>query len=161
MPLLFIALAGWAMADPPPPAAPPIIVIHSADIEVTTLGYCTTRDGRHLDLRRTMFLANDALDFDAPGGPFRARIEGPKLLVDAIGERSNHSTYFNRIDYQIEHDDHRNLDIRVQLAWIEGRLAVYWRETYQNRIYRQGFYAIVGQGVEFICAGEGGITSAD
>ena len=108
-----------------------------------------------------MFLDDRPVVFDALGGPFRARVEEQTLLVEALGENSDRGTYLNRIDYQVGEDGGGNLDLQTQLAFVEGRLAVFWRETYRNRIYDQGFYGITGQGVEFICKGRGGIRVED
>ena len=145
-----------------PPAQPPgsrqVTVANSREIHLTgPLGDCLTRDGRRIDMDRVMFLDSRPVVFDAPGGPFRARVEEQTLFIETVGENSDRGSYYNRIDYQVGEDGGGALDLQIQLAFVEGRLAVFWRETYRNRIYDQGLYGLAGQGVEFICKGRGGI----
>lgn len=157
--VLFSALIFAAQAAPAttPPESLPVTVVNSREVRLSgPLGDCLTRDGRRIDMDRVMFLDERPVVFDAPGGPFRARVEEQTLFVEAMGESSERGTYYNRIDYQVGEDGGGAPDLQIQLAFVEGRLAVFWRETYRNRIYDQGFYAVVGQGVESICTGRGG-----
>ena len=152
--LLYAAQAAPAAA---PAKSRPVTMVNSREIRLEgPAGDCVARDGRRIDMDRVMFLDDRPVVFDAPGGPFRARVEEQMLLVEAIGESSDRSTYYNRIDYQVGEDGGGNLDLQIQLAFVEGRLAVFWRETYRNRIYDQGLYAVGGQDVEFVCKGRGG-----
>jgi len=160
--MMAAALVAFLAAQPA--AAAPPTVVSSREVAIDLLGNCVTRDGRAIDLHRVAFLDDRPLVFDAPGGPYRAWIEGQKLLV----ENPAREIYFNRIDYQVAADGGGDLDLEVRLALVEGRLAVYWRETYRNRTYRQGLYTIAardlhrtGEGVTYLCAGSGGIRVDD
>lgn len=163
------ATQGLVTPAPAEPQAPPslrrvdpVTVINSDEIVLDGIGDCVTRDGREIDLRRVMYLDNGRLTFDAPGGPFRAYVQNETLLIDRLGARDAVlDTYFIRIDYQVAADGGGNLDLQIQLASVEGRLAVYWRETYRNRGYHQGLYTISGQSLTFLCAGRGGIRTED
>jgi hypothetical protein len=53
------------------------------------------------------------------------------------------------------------LDVDLKFALVEGKFAVYWRETYQHRMYRQGLLKIDGEDLVKLCEGEGGISSED
>jgi hypothetical protein len=51
------------------------------------------------------------------------------------------------------------LDIQLKLVTFEGALALYWRETYLHRTYRQGLFEIQGMRASPLCEGAGGVTS--
>jgi hypothetical protein len=103
------------------------------------LGSCVGACGR-VDLDRVMFLANKAILIDGPTGPLRVSLEREDLLIKELGGSSPQREYFNNVGYQVDQDD--DLDVELKLARVDGKLAVYWRETYKNRIYRQGLFAI-------------------
>lgn len=137
-----------------PPSTPPQINLDPA-------GGCEGGNGR-IDMRRVMFLENRTLEVDGGTGPLRLRLDGETFYSEEIGERSERRTYFNRIDAMVQPGE--DLDIELKLALVNGRLVLYWRETYQNRFYRQGLLTIEGralfgddeQVMTPLCVGRGG-----
>jgi hypothetical protein len=120
-----------------------------------------------VDMSRVMFLENRTLVIEGATGPLQLRLNGESFAVEEIGEHSEHRTYAEPIDAMVEPDE--NLDIELKLALIGSRLALYWRETYQNRFYRQGLLAIEGRAFfnpregglrRPLCEGSGGSQSA-
>lgn len=134
-------------------------------LRLDTSGSCEG-DGISIDMRRVMFLENRTLVIDGATGPLQLRVEGEDFAAEEIGEHSQHRTYAEPIDAMTEPDE--DLDIELKLALVNNQLALYWRETYQNRFYRQGLLAIEGRrffnseagGLRPLCEGRGGSHSA-
>jgi hypothetical protein len=113
------------------------------------LGNCLTSDRRPIDLKTVLF--GDNRQIDANGR--RYRLDRQTLAWERIGdpEGLRHAT---RIGPLVSRDG--NIDIRLQFAFVEGRLSLYWRETYEHHSYRQGVFTIVGDDLVRLCEGEGG-----
>lgn len=128
------------------------------------IGNCLGPSGA-IDLSRVMFLENKSIVIDGPNGPLRASIDGEDLLITELAGSLRKREYFNNIGYQVDQND--DLDVELRLASVKGGLAVYWRETYRNRIYRQGLFAIDvdqlfkagGRELVPLCSGKGGSHS--
>ena len=133
-------------------------------INLISTGSCESSAGR-IDMQRVMFLENRTLDVDGGTGPLRLRLDGETFYSDEIGEHSRHRTYFDKIDALIRPD--QDLDIDLKFAFVNGRLMLYWRETYQHRFYRHGLVSLEGralfgdenQGMTILCEGRGGSYS--
>ncbi|HVQ08927.1 MAG TPA: hypothetical protein VMS43_10895 [Allosphingosinicella sp.] len=134
------------------------------ELRLDTTGSCEGQRGS-VDMRRVMFLENQMLVIDGATGPLQIEVEGENFSVEEIGEGSGHRTYAEPMDGVIEPDE--DLDIELKLALVDGRLALYWRETYRNRFYRQGLLTIEGRaffnaedrGLRPLCEGRGGSRS--
>jgi hypothetical protein len=135
-------------------------------INLDPTGWCEGSGGR-IDLHRVMFLENRTLEVDGGTGPLLLRLEDETFYSDEIGERSRHRTYFDKIDALVQPSE--DLDIELKFAVVNGRLTLYWRETYQNRFYRHGLLSLEGralfgdnaQAMIPLCAGRGGHESGD
>lgn len=111
-------------------------------------------NGRSIDLHRVMFLENRTLDIDWVGGTLRLSVDGDNFYADEMAEGRIVRRHYRSIRGDIENGD--GLDIQLKFGYFENVLVLYWRETFQNRIYRQGLFRVVGPAVTFLCAGEGG-----
>jgi hypothetical protein len=120
-----------------------------------------------IDMARVMFLENRTLDFDGATGPLQLRLDGETFYSEEVGEHSGHRTYFNRIDALVQSGE--DIDIDLKLALLNGRLVLYWRETYQHRFWRYGLVSIEGRALfgddavamRPLCNGRGGDSSVD
>lgn len=127
-------------------------------------GSCEGGSG-NVDMRRVMFLENRTLVVEGATGPLQIELEGENFSIEEIGEGSGRRTYAEPMDAMIEPDS--DLDIELKLALVDSRLALYWRETYRNRFYRQGLLAIEARaffnaedrGLRPLCEGRGGSHS--
>jgi hypothetical protein len=121
--------------------------------EVSAIGYCRS-EGQITDLRRMMVLETQRLDIAGEQGrPIRVELEGESVRFERLdGDRSSWSFNIGHIADSEEH-----LDVELKLARVENQLAVYWRETSQRRIYRQGLLRVVGDGLVRWCEGRGGV----
>lgn len=117
------------------------------------MGNCE-QNGRSIDLHRVMLLENRWIDIDSPQGPLRISVNRGTFLATEIGPRSERRQFISDISDTI--DPGSQIDIELKLAYLDGRLVLYWKETFQNRRYRQGLFNIVGTEVASLCEGLGG-----
>jgi len=118
--------------------------------------------GTRINMNRVMFLENQTLEVDGSTGPLMIRVEDETFTAEEIGAHSEHRTYFNKIDALVQ--EGRDLDIELKLAMLDGRLLLYWRETFQHRFWRYGLVTIEGQALfrgdavplRPVCEGRGG-----
>jgi len=101
-----------------------------------------------------MFLENRTVDIDWRAGKLRLSFDGDNFHADEIRHGRSVTQHYRSILDEIENGD--DLDIELKFAYFENRLLIYWRETFQNRPYRQGLFEINGPDVAFLCAGRGG-----
>ena len=162
MNLIVLALL---LSGPVEPSPEPRILSPEAQLRtIDTIGSCEGSGGS-IDLRRVMFLENRSIVIDGSQGPLRISVERDDFLVEEIGEGSQHRQYYNDIGNEV--DESGELDIELKLASVEGRLVLYWKETFQNRIYRQGIFSINPSGFFLateesltpLCEGRGGSNS--
>lgn len=117
------------------------------------LGHCE-QNGHSIDMRRVMFLENRSIDMNSRTGPLRISIDHSDFIIEEVGQRSRHRRFINDVANTI--DPAGNLDIELKLAYYNGNLLLYWKETFQNRHYRQGLFNIVGADLTPLCTGVGG-----
>lgn len=134
-----IWLAALTLQPPPPPG-----IVH-----VDALGSCVGQGGP-VELQRVLFAENRSIDIDQR----RLGLERESLWIERIGDPGAGRT---RIEVAYLISPRADIDIKLQFAMVEGRLSLYWRETYQYRLYRQGIFTIVGDELIPLCEGEGGI----
>jgi len=149
--LVFAAILFGTAADPP--RTQTVILTEEIRQAFDPVGDCEG-NGRSFDLHRMMILEDRPVDIDSPDGPLRVSVHGEDLFFDAVGPTSPDRRYYTNVDSEIDPRD--DLDIELKLAYFEGRLVLYWKETFQNRIYRQGLFSIAGHAVVPLCTGHGG-----
>jgi hypothetical protein len=118
---------------------------------LTPIGYCTAADGP-VDLSRLWYLENrsvEAANHRVGLGPQSVGI----TVLDATPVRTHH----HDIPWMVsERGSAGDPDVELKLVVLEGQLAVYWRETYQHRMYRQGLFRVEGSRLVRWCEGMGG-----
>lgn len=142
-------LSGAASIDQAPAAA-------MSDIQRDQVGRCEGQ-GRSFDLRRLMMLENRTVDIDGPNGTLRVRLDEEHLFIDAVSGAATQTVFGVNIGDEI--DPHEDLDVELKLGYFEGGLVVYWKETFQHRIYRQGLFSIEGERISILCVGNAGVTT--
>lgn len=147
--LAAMILAG--AAGPQPVASVPVTSVPEGELEIDPVGSCAA-GGKRFDLRRVMFLENRSIDIDGPDGPLRISLDEDSINIEALGGKARRSTYVNKIPYEIGDD----VDVQLKLALHDGKLVLYWKESFLYRTYRQGMFSIVGQDIAFLCEGNGG-----
>lgn len=145
--ILFAISLSVFVSNPPPVVAP--------ERALDPIGTCEGR-AESVDIRRLMFLRSTTLDAEIDGEPVRIEIDRERISIRSIAD--NQEMYEANVDYLIDPD--ANLDVALTLGLLDGRLILYWRETFINKIYRQGIFAINKDGVSQICEGRGGISSS-
>ncbi len=110
------------------------------------IGRCNY-DGGVIDLDEIWMLENQRVRRDAAT---TLRIDDTKFYV----ERGASASISEPI-YIIPSD--RPLDIDIKFAVVNGEIALYWRETFQHRSYRQGLLRINGDDLTPWCEGRGGV----
>jgi hypothetical protein len=124
-------------------------------VQVDEIGDCKGGE-KSYDLRRVMILANKSIDIVDDTGRDRVSINGDEVNIEALA--SKQGAYVVKLPYKIENG--ANLDIEASLAFLNGELLVYWKETLQHHIFKQGLFRITGQRLEFVCEGRGGVTAS-
>lgn len=136
-------------------AGPHVVV---PDVRLDRVGNCVTGEGRLVGLRNLMFLENRSLDISSGDGSIRIILEGERVEIETLGPKPVRGIYSTNIGDEVDPND--DLDIELKLALLSERLLIYWKETYQNRIYRQGLFRVVNEKVESFCEGKGGLNSS-
>jgi hypothetical protein len=106
-----------------------------------------------------MVLENEAVEIDGPRGPLIIGISGEQVQIRSARPRQDVPVHAENIADAV--DPEKDLDVELKLAYLDGRLVVFWKETYRHRIYRQGLFHIVGERVKALCTGRGGVTVRD
>lgn len=122
------------------------------------MGSCIAGD-RSIEMTQVLFLENRSVTvLDPARRPLRLRIEGERLILESDHPLLGRTQETRRIDRQITEES--DLDIELKFAWVEDALALYWRETFQHRIYRQGLMRVEGDALTPLCEGRAGQTSS-
>lgn len=123
------------------------------DADASALGSCLA-NGSPIDLRRVLFAENRSLDINDRNGVIRLRLDRELLKIERP-EDPGRGTLTIPIAYEIDRGS--DLDIRIQFAILDGKLMLYWRETFLHQTYRQGLFEISGENIIRFCEGRGGI----
>jgi len=136
-------------------AAPTVI----ASPKVDAVGDCVSARGQAFDLRKVMFLENRSLDLERGDETVRVTLRGERIELVKLGAKPDGGIYSTNIGDEVEADD--DLDVELKLAYVSGEAVLYWKETYQHRIYRQGMFRFLGDRVQKLCEGKGGVNSSN
>lgn len=140
------------------------------------LGTCQ-KDKENFYLNEAFFISNNILKMRLDQGFILIEKSRDSIRIetyDAGGKpvgysRTNISSLLNNLDKK-----NHNLDIRLSFVYIGGNLGVYWRETFENRPFKQGIFTFGDkwltrierdlQNVELelkpLCHGSGGVFSS-
>jgi hypothetical protein len=153
---LILLIAAISFASGPLP--PPLPTAPVDDTDRVGLGSCIGQDGP-VELRRSLFLENRELDFIGDGGPMRIALMGQTVRISAPNQSEDGRIYSRDIGESVS-EERGTADVNLKLALFEGRLVVYWRETVQHRIYRQGLFRVNGLDLTALCEGRAGFESS-
>ena len=145
---ILIADFGMIAAD-----APEVVV---PSIPPPRVGNCVAREGTSFDLGKLLFLKTDSVIVERPLETLRISIKGERVEIEDLRSRQE-GAYVTNIAGEVE--PKVDLDVELKLAMMTGSLVVYWKETYQHRIYRQGLFRFVNGRPAAVCEGRGGSTS--
>ncbi len=123
------------------------------------IGSCVSDKGKSFDLRNLVFLESRSIIIIDNNKHFRINVLRERVEISQLGSRSNSPSYYTNIGYEVEPED--DLDIELKLGAFSGELVIYWKETYQNQIFRQGLFRIAEQRVQPLCQGKGGFDSSE
>jgi hypothetical protein len=110
-----------------------------------------------------MFLENRELELDSSRGPVTLSIDGQRFMMRWTDPAANGAIRLTNVGEQVGRG--ATADVMLRLGLLEGRPVLYWRETFQNRQYRQGLFRIdlevVAQdrldALDALCEGSGGV----
>lgn len=153
MKLLILAAIFLSHSDGKVPDTPILLSDEQIRSGLDPAGNCEG-SGQSIDMHRVMFLENKTIDVSSPKGPLRLFFRGENFYAREVGQNSAHSLHYVDVDAEIDEDN--DLDIQLRFAYLDGSLKVYWKETFQNRIYRQGLFNVVGHELRSLCEGQGG-----
>lgn len=152
-PEILIMLAGIASVASPVSAAVPDT--QSAEIP-SILGSCISEHGP-VDMRRVLFLENRAMEYESSRGRILITLQEQSVKIMRLGDSD--TIYIRDIGSVVPHSG-GDADIFVKLALLDNRLLIYWRETFQHRIYRQGLLRIRDVELSALCEGFGGTEAS-
>ena len=112
-----------------------------------------------INLSRALVLENRSLEWTGSSGPIRITLQRQSVIIALIGSPDG-DTYPRNIGSLVAQGQD-NADIFLKLVLLENEPIVYWRETFQHRIYRQGMFRVVGHSLTRLCDGEAGETVLD
>lgn len=136
---------------------PSIVPSQSIDI-FDGIGACGDQV-RRVDMRRVAFLENQSIDLGTGSTQMRIRIEGEKAYTQAIGTNINQPTHIHNVALDVQRNG--DIDIQLKLAILDGQLLIYWRETFQHRMYRHGLLRPELTRLVPVCEGRGGFNSSE
>lgn len=154
--LLVISLALPSLANQPSPIPPrqDLVVTESRIRSDSWIGSCVS-GGRSFDLSRALMISNRVANIGSASEPVMARVDREAVeIIDGDGaSRSRGIVDVSRIA-----SADTDIDISLNFIILDGKISVYWKETYLNRRYRQGVVNLSRDGdVSIICEGVGGV----
>ena len=134
----------------------PVTVTNSRPVPFAGRTGTCEATGRSYNLHRLMILENRTIEIEGDGGPVRVSIDGEYVQIHTAGENSREIFATNIADIV---DPHSDLDIELKLGYFDGHLVIFWKETFQHRVYQQGMFRVEGHFLTRLCNGRGGVTS--
>jgi len=137
-----------------PPREPSLVVV--PDVQLSRTGDCASN--QKVDLNTMLVLENKMLDYVDKGVRYRIVLQGENVTISNLSEPGPRKVSLN---VGSEVDAGKDLDVELKLVILENALMVYWRETFQHKVYQQGLIKVSGDRLIFYCRGHGGFTSVD
>lgn len=158
----FILIALQAV-EPAPPLEPSMMVVNRPqsvvsvdDFELSAIGSCEGREGS-IEMQKLWLLQNKEVEIETPDGPRTVTVDREKLSITEVRDDDSTLKRIWQIDEMLTDEDEW-LDLQLSLGVLQGALVVYWRETFQNRMYKQGLFRVAGSELVPLCEGQGGIN---
>lgn len=126
------------------------------------LGSCGKPGGGFIDLRTVVFSQDRELLLSSSIGRHRLLLVGQKFRFETSDSRDDDGHEFGDVGHLVG-EAGGQADLFLTLGSLEGHPVLYWRETYQHRLFRQGLFnispgALKGMGSVLVpfCEGRGG-----
>lgn len=123
-------------------------------------GLCTSPE-RSIDLDDTFFLQNIAVQLPQEKNPTWVEIQGESIRLTRNGEKGIET---ERIDLELEISRHYgisdSLDISPTFIFLDGEIAVHWRQTFQHQRYKQGVFKLKRGNIVWECDGVSGVNKS-
>jgi hypothetical protein len=135
--------------------------LSNEDFDLQQRGTCTSDAGQTIDLATMMILEDTWLDVEDGASRKRLRVRGQRFSIeDLTGRSADGRLPVRSIFVPLVLRNAEDVDVEVRLAFVDDQLAVFWRETFQHRRYRQGLLRVVDDGLQHWCEGVGGLDEA-
>jgi hypothetical protein len=122
---------------------------------VNVSGYCESEDGVSYDLSAARRISNETLLIQRASGDYYLRFRDDILLV-ATEKSFEERNVFSIPDF-IDTED--RLDIVLEFIEIDHKDYIYWKESFVNRIYKQGLLYFDGDNLYNVCMGDAGVST--
>lgn len=127
---------------------------HFSPVQPESLGpgFCEADSG-NIDLHRVYFLDGNEVEWG----------DSDALRLFELDNRNVYIVHDQEeiaIPLTLVRNINEDMDIVARFSFFDGRLYVYWRETYLNRQFQQGLIHVDGLDLVEFCYGTGGIVSA-
>jgi hypothetical protein len=131
------------------------------------LGSCVTPDKKPVEIAAVELLKDRERTFDSSVGRVRVVLQQQRFALELVDSPDPHKVTGD-VGNIIGEGDER-ADVFLTLGLLGGRPVLYWRETYQHRIFRPGLMNIFPEATRAdwaqvltpLCEGEGGSTVLD
>ncbi len=148
---LLLALVVALSATPAYAQSEPVVSnMRERLVEAVRYGSCLNAAGA-VDMSRVWHLNNESVAV----GDRVVRSSGESVVIDL----PNGSMLVLHVGLSLSEERGRDLDLNLSLAALDGEVMVYWRETFQHRVYEQGLLKVVGDDVQIYCSGAAGADS--
>lgn len=124
-----------------------------------SLGSCKGKEGS-VDLESLLFLQNTEIKEKSDGVLSITKIDREEIHIEKY---SSEGELDKRIILDVDADvaarfNEDDVDIDLYFVLLDkNEVAIYWKETYKYRTYRQGIYKISNDDISFLCDGRGGV----
>jgi len=131
--------------------------VDSKSIELSPNGFCRS-DAGSIDIGSLTFLKETSATLRSGSmSTIRVTIVRDTVVIDDVAKPNAGEMVYNVSAMVSKGEDP---DLSVHLVLLSDDLAIYWRETFQNRQYRQGVFTILEGRLVQSCEGIGGISTS-
>lgn len=120
-----------------------------------TAGSCIGDKGA-IDLQTVLFIRNQSVTID---GETVARLDRQSVRMSSAMKGPQKQVHVYNISSLVSNNGD-SPDIYLEFALLAGRPHIYWRETYQHRLYRQGLFEIDGFSITPLCEGYSDVSTS-
>lgn len=128
--------------------------------ELYSKGLCTSPK-RSIDLDEVFFLQNTTVHLPQEKNATRAEIQGESVRLTRNSENGFET---EKIDLELEigrrYGISDSLDINPTFIFLDGEIALHWRETFQHQRYKQGIFKLKGGDLVWLCDGVSGVNKS-
>jgi len=132
--------------------------VDSRKFEISSKGSCKA-EKVDLDLEGIYFLKNTMVKQSAKDGYRILEVDNDGVDIKYY---ANNDVLKRTIPLDVAmkilsfNKDKGDIDIEVNFILLDGQVAIYWKETYLHRLYKQGVFKVENDELVFFCQGKGG-----